>query len=48
MASDQVYGVTPPMNTYLPTEPELRATDALIDELKRENTFEAPTETEKR
>lgn len=43
-----MYGVTPPMKVDLPTDAELHATGLLIEQLKRENTFEAPAETEKR
>lgn len=48
MASEQVYGVTPPISTNLPTEAEKRASDALIEELRRQKTFESPLETDKR
>jgi poly(A) polymerase len=48
MASERMYGVTPPMKEDLPTQPELAATEALIDELKRQNTFESPSDTDKR
>jgi poly(A) polymerase len=43
-----MYGVTPPMKVDLPTDAELHATSLLIEQLKRENTFESPAETEKR
>ncbi|PON21222.1 Poly(A) polymerase pla1 [Trichoderma gamsii] len=42
MASEQVYGVTPPISVNLPTEAEKRASDALKDELRRQKTFESP------
>ncbi|GFP60505.1 poly(A) polymerase pla1 [Trichoderma asperellum] len=42
MASEQVYGVTPPISVNLPTEAEKRASDALIEELRRQKTFESP------
>ncbi|PTB35404.1 uncharacterized protein TrAFT101_011281 [Trichoderma asperellum] len=48
MASEQVYGVTPPISVNLPTEAEKRASDALIEELRRQKTFESPSETDKR
>lgn len=48
MASEQVYGVTPPISVNLPTEAEKRASDALKDELRRQKTFESPSETDKR
>lgn len=46
--SNSVYGVTPPMNSDLPRDEEKRATDLLLAELRRQKTFEAPAETEKR
>ncbi|KAH6604086.1 hypothetical protein Trco_007532 [Trichoderma cornu-damae] len=48
MASEQVFGVTPPISVNLPTEAEKRASDALIEELRRQKTFESPAETDKR
>ncbi|KAG5948087.1 hypothetical protein E4U59_004562 [Claviceps monticola] len=48
MASDQIFGTTPPMSVALPTESEKRASDALIEELRRQKTFEKPSDTEKR
>ncbi|ODA80485.1 hypothetical protein RJ55_03443 [Drechmeria coniospora] len=48
MSSEQVYGVTPPMNLHLPTEAEKRASDSLIEELRRQKTFESPSDTQKR
>jgi poly(A) polymerase len=48
MASEQMYGVTPPMNVNLPTDAENRASDALIEELKRQKTFESQSDTDKR
>ena len=48
MASEQAFGVTPPMSVDLPTESQLRASDALIEELRRQKTFESPADTEKR
>jgi poly(A) polymerase len=41
-------GVTAPLSQSLPTEPELQATNALIEELKRQNNFESDAETKKR
>ena len=46
--SDRVYGVTPPISTALPTEPEKRLNQALHLELRAQGTFETPAETEKR
>ncbi|KAG5928931.1 hypothetical protein E4U42_007636 [Claviceps africana] len=48
MSSDQVFGVTPPISMGLPTETEKRASDALIEELRRQKTFESPSDTQKR
>lgn len=48
MASEQAHGVTPPISVQLPTEAELRQSDALLEELKRQKTFESPAETAKR
>jgi poly(A) polymerase len=42
------WGVTPPISTVLPTSVELSANDDLIAELKAQNNFESPAETEKR
>ena len=45
---DKQWGTTPPISTALPTTTELEANDALVAELKKENNFESPEETEKR
>ena len=42
------WGVTPWIHNNLPTTEELAANDALIDELRRQNNFESPAETERR
>ena len=42
------WGVTPPISTTLPTPDELAANDDLISELKSQNNFEAPAETDRR
>ncbi|RAH73098.1 polynucleotide adenylyltransferase [Aspergillus aculeatinus CBS 121060] len=42
------WGVTPPISTALPTPDELTANDDLISELKAQNNFESPAETERR
>lgn len=42
------WGVTPAVSTALPTPEELAANDELIAELKSQNNFEAPSETERR
>jgi len=44
----RIWGVTPPISIALPTEEEKRANDALAKELRAQNTFEAPSETQKR
>jgi SLT domain-containing protein len=41
-------GVTAPLSVALPTEAELQASAALVDELKRQNNYESPAETNKR
>ena len=41
-------GVTPPISLAMPTTKELGINDALVDELKRQNNFETPAETERR
>jgi poly(A) polymerase len=48
MASNPTLGVTEPINLDLPTEAHKRASDALIEELKRQKTFESPSDTQKR
>lgn len=42
------YGVTPPIQSQLPTQQELAADEALVEELKRQNNFESKEETERR
>ncbi|KAL4809219.1 Poly(A) polymerase central domain-containing protein [Aspergillus unguis] len=42
------WGVTPPISMTLPTAQELSANDDLIAELKLQNNFESPAETERR
>ncbi|PKY09113.1 Poly(A) polymerase [Aspergillus campestris IBT 28561] len=46
--STRQWGVTPPISTVLPTTDELAANDDLIAELKAQNNFESPAETERR
>ncbi len=48
MQSTRQWGVTPPISTALPTPVELAANDALIEELKRQNNFESPEDTQRR
>ncbi|KAI9849101.1 MAG: polynucleotide adenylyltransferase [Sclerophora amabilis] len=42
------WGVTPPISSALPTDPEIAANNSLVEELKRQNNFESPEETYKR
>ncbi|RAO66350.1 uncharacterized protein BHQ10_002362 [Talaromyces amestolkiae] len=46
--STRQWGVTPPISVALPTPEELAANDDLIAELKAQNNFELPSETERR
>ncbi|ERS99884.1 hypothetical protein HMPREF1624_03251 [Sporothrix schenckii ATCC 58251] len=48
MNSEKQYGVTPPLSTEMPTEEQRRATDALLEELRDQGTFESTAETQKR
>jgi len=41
-------GVTDPLSTALPTESENQASNALIEELKRQNNYESHADTQKR
>jgi poly(A) polymerase Pap1 len=41
-------GVTAPLSTALPTESENQASNALIEELKRQNNYESSADTQKR
>jgi len=42
------WGLTPPISTALPTPTDLAQNAALVEELKRQNNYEAPPETQKR
>jgi poly(A) polymerase len=44
----QHLGVTAPLSTALPTESENQASNALIEELKRQNNYESAADTQKR
>lgn len=46
--SGRQWGVTPPISTVLPSPDEVAANDDLISELKAQNNFEPPAETERR
>lgn len=48
MSAPQQWGTTPPVSTAFPTEKEIGLNDTMIEELKGQNNFEAPEETEKR
>ncbi|OAA65929.1 pap-like poly(A) polymerase [Niveomyces insectorum RCEF 264] len=48
MNFDKQYGVTPPLSTEMPTAEQRRATDALLEELRQQGTFESTAETQKR
>jgi poly(A) polymerase len=41
-------GITPPISTVLPSESENQASNALIEELKRQNNYESSADTQKR
>jgi len=47
-APPKQWGVTGPISTALPQPDEIASNDALIEELKRQNNFEAVEQTEKR
>ncbi|KAM0819247.1 putative Poly(A) polymerase central domain-containing protein [Seiridium cardinale] len=47
-SSEKSYGVTPPIATALPTPAETQSTNALLEELKRQGTYETTEETNKR
>ncbi|MCJ1309324.1 polynucleotide adenylyltransferase [Agyrium rufum] len=48
MATQQQWGITPPISMKLPTENELKLNASLTDELKRQDNFEGSEETERR
>ncbi|KAG9236650.1 Poly(A) polymeras-like protein [Amylocarpus encephaloides] len=48
MAAPAQLGMTPPLSTALPTESDISATNALIEELKRQNNYESSADSEKR
>lgn len=45
---EQQYGITMPLSTNMPTDAENRSSNALIEELKRENNYESVADTQKR
>ena len=48
MAADPKLGVTPTMSADPPTPKDLKLDEALLQELKTRNEFEAPEETKRR
>ncbi|KAK6834270.1 Poly(A) polymerase [Apiospora arundinis] len=48
MSSERSWGITPPVSTALPTPAETQASNALLEELKRQGTFESAEETNTR
>ncbi len=42
------WGLTPPISIALPTPADTTQNAAMIEELKRQNNYEAPAETQKR
>jgi poly(A) polymerase len=46
--STKQWGLTPPISTALPTPGDLSQNAALVEELKRQNNYEAAPETQKR
>lgn len=45
---ERVLGMTPPISTALPTEAEMKVNSELWEELRQQNSFESPAETQKR
>ena len=48
MTATRQWGVTPPVSMTFPTETDIAINDALVEELKSQNNFEKPEETQKR
>ncbi|KAI1810917.1 Poly(A) polymerase [Poronia punctata] len=48
MATEKMWGLTKPISTAPPTATETQATNQLLEELRRQNTFESASETKKR
>ncbi|KAI0901953.1 Poly(A) polymerase [Annulohypoxylon nitens] len=46
--TEQIWGITPPIATTLPTAAETHSTHLLLEELRHQNTFESVAETKKR
>jgi len=47
-SSEKQCGVTPPISSELPTEAEKRSSEKLLEELRRQGTFEPASETQRR
>ena len=45
---EKQYGITMPLSTNMPTDAENRSSNALIEELKKENNYESVADTQKR
>jgi poly(A) polymerase Pap1 len=45
---DKRLGITPPISTTLPTDQDTQANTTMIEELRKQNTFESPSGTQKR
>ena len=45
---DDTRGVSAPLSTDTPTERDLKLTNELVQELKAQNNFESPEQTQKR
>lgn len=48
MAADQQFGLTPALSVELPSEAQKRDSEALLEELRRQGTFETTAETQRR
>ncbi|KAI8628576.1 Poly(A) polymerase [Xylariaceae sp. FL1651] len=46
--TDRIWGITKPISSALPTPAESHSTNQLLEELRRQNTFESASETKKR
>ena len=47
-ATSDFKGLTPPISVSMPTPAEIQTNNDLLKELKDQNNFEAPEETERR
>lgn len=45
---DKPLGVTAPLSTSLPTDAENLSSNALVEELRRQNNYESATDTQRR